>query len=139
MKSKRLEISNFPDELRKKLNNRLEQKKSCGRQKGDVKEAVVEAVKQWLDTQGKVVLTIDIGQAQEVFEELCSIPTEHSIFHVDGIDRHPAIEAMIKQLSDILAEKEPTESNQSAEKFLTSELEKLGATFVDCTPKKEKK
>ena len=36
---------------------------------------------------------------------------------------------------DIVSEKYP---KQSAEQFLTGELEKIGATFVDCTPKKEK-
>ena len=43
-----LNISNFPDPLLKKLKNRLENLKSTGREKGDLRAAVIEAIEFWL-------------------------------------------------------------------------------------------
>lgn len=89
--------------------------------KGDKRKRVIEAmsekienienirlinenVRLILEKSGRTMLSINDNQAQEVFEILCSIPFESaSISDTEPpTKRHPAIESMIKQLSDII-------------------------------------
>jgi len=57
-----------------------------------------------LHAKGRLLLSIPEGYAQEVYEHLCGIPFDDAVTQDSepSTERHPAIEAMIKQLSDIL-------------------------------------
>lgn len=56
--------------------------------------------------QRKVKLEIDIQDTQEVFELLCGIPFEQTQTHAmePCTERHPAIESLISQLQEMLAD-----------------------------------
>lgn len=93
-------ISGIDQKLLDKFTNRLNKLRSGGAKKGDKSKYAIEAIKQWLDAQGRIVITIDSGQVQEVYETLCSIPNEITAMtdYDPSTARHPAIEAMINQL-----------------------------------------